>query len=50
LLKNELSISASQLGILLSSFFWTCTALLFVCGWFVDRSDVSQGAGAREWP
>jgi len=42
LLKNELSISASQLGILLSSFFWTCTALLFVCGWFVDRSDVSQ--------
>ena len=42
LLKNELSISASQLGILLSSFFWTYTALLFVCGWFVDRFDVSR--------
>jgi hypothetical protein len=24
-------------GILLSSFFWTYTAMLFVCGWFVDR-------------
>ena len=42
LLKNELSISASQLGILLSSFFWTYTALLFVCGWFVDRFDVNR--------
>ena len=30
LLKNELSISASQLGILFSSFFWTYTALLFL--------------------
>src|SRR5215470_18188601 len=39
LLKNELNISASQLGILLSAFFWTYTAMLFVCGWFVDRFD-----------
>jgi MFS transporter, ACS family, D-galactonate transporter len=39
LLKNELSLSASQLGILLSAFFWTYTAMLFVCGWFVDRFD-----------
>ena len=30
LLKNELGISASQLGILLSAFFWSYTALLFV--------------------
>ncbi len=30
LLKNELSISASQLGILLSAFFWTYTAMLFI--------------------
>jgi len=42
LLKNELGISASQLGILFSSFFWTYTALLFVCGWFVDRFDVNR--------
>src|SRR5262249_9594144 len=39
LLKNELSLSASQLGILLSAFFWTYTAMLFLCGWFVDRFD-----------
>jgi MFS family permease len=37
LLKNELNISASQLGILLSAFFWTYTAMLFICGWFIDR-------------
>src|SRR5215468_6137685 len=42
LLKNELGISASQLGILLSAFFWTYTAMLFVCGWFVDRFDASR--------
>jgi ACS family D-galactonate transporter-like MFS transporter len=42
LLKTELGISASQLGILLSSFFWTYTACLFACGWFVDRLDVNR--------
>src|SRR5262249_51292528 len=42
LLKNELGISASQLGILLSAFFWTYTAMLFICGWFVDRFDPSR--------
>jgi sugar phosphate permease len=42
LLKSELGISASRLGILLSSFFWTYTAMLFVCGWFVDRLDVNR--------
>jgi MFS family permease len=42
LLKNELGISASKLGILLSAFFWTYTAMLFVCGWFVDRFDPSR--------
>jgi len=41
-LKNELTISASQLGILLSAFFWTYTLMLFVCGWFVDRFDPSR--------
>ena len=33
LLKNELGLSASQLGILFSAFFWTYSAMLFVCGW-----------------
>ena len=31
-----------QLGILLSSFFWTYTALLFVVGWPVDRFEVNM--------
>ena len=42
LLKNELGISASQLGILLAAFFWTYTAMQFVCGWLVDQFDVNR--------
>jgi MFS transporter, ACS family, D-galactonate transporter len=42
LLKGELGISASQLGILLSAFFWTYTAMQFVFGWLVDRFDVNR--------
>jgi ACS family D-galactonate transporter-like MFS transporter len=41
ILKDELRISASQLGILFSAFFWSYTALLFVSGWLVDRFDVN---------
>src|SRR5437868_5334399 len=41
LLKHELGISASQLGILFSAFFWSYTALQFVSGWLVDRFDAS---------
>ena len=37
LLKVEWRLSASQLGLLLSAFFWTYTALQFVMGLFVDR-------------
>ena len=37
LLKAEWGMTASQLGILLSAFFWTYTALQFVMGLFVDR-------------
>lgn len=42
LLKNELNISASQLGILFAAFFWAYTAMQFVCGWLVDRFDVNR--------
>jgi MFS transporter, ACS family, D-galactonate transporter len=42
LLKKELGISASQLGILLAAFFWTYTVMQFVCGWLVDRFDVNR--------
>jgi len=40
LLKDELGLSASQLGILLSSFFWSYCLFLPVSGWLVDRFDV----------
>ena len=36
-LKVEWSLSATQLGILLSSFFWTYTLLQSAIGWLVDR-------------
>jgi ACS family D-galactonate transporter-like MFS transporter len=40
LLKDELGINASQLGVLLSAFFWTYACLLPVYGWLVDRVNV----------
>jgi MFS family permease len=40
-LKDELHITASQLGVLLAAFFWTYTAMQFVSGWLVDRFDVN---------
>jgi MFS transporter, ACS family, D-galactonate transporter len=39
LLKDELNLSAAQLGILLSSFFWTYSLFLPVSGWLADRFD-----------
>jgi MFS family permease len=41
LLKDELGLSASQLGILLSSFFWTYAGFQIISGWLVDRCDVN---------
>jgi MFS family permease len=41
LLKDELHPSASQLGILLSSFFWTYTLCQIPAGWLIDRFDVT---------
>lgn len=40
LLKDELHISASQLGALLSAFFWTYALMQTPAGWLVDRFDV----------
>src|SRR5215469_5083814 len=40
LLKDELGISASQLGTLLSAFFWTYALMQIPAGWLVDRFDV----------
>jgi MFS transporter, ACS family, D-galactonate transporter len=51
LLKDQLRISASQLGILLSAFFWTYTAMQFFCGWLVESFDVNWviAAGFLLW-
>ena len=40
LIKDELGISASQLGLLLSAFFWTYSTCQILSGWLVDRFDV----------
>jgi MFS family permease len=41
MLKDELRISATQLGILLSAFFWTYACLQPLAGWLVDRVNVN---------
>ena len=40
MLKDELKISAEQLGWLLSAFFWTYATCQILAGWLVDRLDV----------
>jgi MFS family permease len=41
LLKEDLHLSASQLGILLSAFFWTYAPFQVVSGWLVDKFSVN---------
>src|SRR3979490_2185958 len=41
LIKDELHLSSSQLGLLLSSFFWTYAFLQLISGWLVDRLNVN---------
>lgn len=41
LIKDQLHLSASQLGLLLSSFFWTYAFLQLISGWLVDRLNVN---------
>jgi ACS family D-galactonate transporter-like MFS transporter len=40
LIKDELGISGSQLGILLSAFFWTYSSCQILSGWLVDHWNV----------
>jgi MFS transporter, ACS family, D-galactonate transporter len=51
LLKDELGLSASQLGTLLAAFFWTYGLMQIPAGWLVDRFDVKWvfGAGFLVW-
>jgi MFS family permease len=39
-LTTELKLSASQMGMLLSAFFWSYAAFLVIAGWLVDRFPV----------
>jgi MFS family permease len=50
-IKDELHISAKQLGDLLAAFFYTYTAMQFISGWLVDRFDVNRvlAAGFLLW-
>jgi ACS family D-galactonate transporter-like MFS transporter len=50
-LKDELHLSPSQLGILLSSFFWTYAGFQILSGWLVDRFNVNWvlAAGFLIW-
>jgi MFS family permease len=41
LLKDELHLSAMQIGVLITAFFWTYTVVLAISGWIVDRFDPS---------
>jgi MFS transporter, ACS family, D-galactonate transporter len=40
LLKDELGLSASRLGVLFSAFFWTYACMQPLSGWLVDRFEV----------
>jgi ACS family D-galactonate transporter-like MFS transporter len=46
LIKDEMGLSPFQLGILLSSFFWTYAVFNLVSGWLVDRLDVNWALAA----
>jgi sugar phosphate permease len=41
LIKDELGLSFYQIGLLLSSFFWTYAIFQIVSGWLVDRFPVN---------
>jgi MFS transporter, ACS family, D-galactonate transporter len=41
LIKDDLGLSLSELGLLLSSFFWTYAIFQIVAGWLVDRFAVN---------
>ena len=41
LLKDDLQLSASELGLLLSAYFWANTLCLLPVGWLIDRLEVT---------
>lgn len=51
LLKSELRLSSTEIGVLITAFFWTYTVVLAVSGWIVDRFNVNLvlAAGFAVW-
>jgi MFS family permease len=51
LLKSELGLSNTQIGVLLSAFFWTYAPLQLLAGWMAERFDVHKvlPAGLALW-
>jgi MFS family permease len=51
LLRRELSLSPTQMGLLFSAFFWSYSVFQLASGWLVDRYDVKRvfGAGFALW-
>ncbi len=51
MLKYELHLTATQIGIVITAFFWTYTLALALSGWIVDRLDVGWvlAAGFLFW-
>lgn len=41
LLRDELHLTFTETGVLITAFFWTYTAVLAVSGWIVDRFNVN---------
>ena len=51
LLQSELHLSNTQIGVLLSAFFWTYAPLQLLAGWMAERLDVHKvlPAGLALW-
>lgn len=51
LLKEELSLSATEFGLAVSAFFWVYAPGQLVCGWLVDRFNAKRlfGGGVALW-
>lgn len=51
LLKDELHLSNTQVGVLVTAFFWTYTLVMALSGWLVDRVNVNWvlAAGFVVW-
>ncbi len=49
MIQDEFHLSSSELGLLLSAFFWVYTPTQSLGGWLVHRYDVRVGWGLAYW-